>query len=192
MERPVKPENLFIGRKRWIPAVIGFALLVFGLALAIFVPIGLSKYPPEDEQTAKYLIVCTCILSPVSILYAVLNLKNLFFPYLLTADEKGVYNYSGFFHYGFIAWEDIDGFTNNATVLDVMDGEQPCLRIFVKDFKKYKSGLSLYRKSILFFSGSNIKIFTTCSQIKRKELYRLLKNMHSYYDAPEQTVDFNE
>lgn len=191
MEKQTKPENLFIGRKRLITAIATFAWLGFGVTLAVATPLAMFKYPPDNERTKTLLIIALSLWGAVCLLYGVLNLRNLFFPYILTADEKGIYNYSGLFHYGFIAWEDVEGFSKDATVLDIMDGDPPCLRIFVKDFKKYKGGISLYRKLMLLFGGCNIKIYTICSQIKRKELYRLLNNMLCYYNAPEQTVDFN-
>ncbi|MDE6441845.1 MAG: hypothetical protein K2L12_03715 [Clostridia bacterium] len=192
MEKPTKPQDLYIGRNRLLTAIATFVWLASGVTLAVVTPLAMVKYPPESEQTKTLLIIALSLWGAVCLLYGILNLRNLFFHYILTADEKGIYNYSGLFHYGFISWEDVEGFSKEATVLDVMDGDPPCLRIFVKDFKKYKSGISLYRKMMLLFGGCNIKIYTLCSQIKRKELYRLLNNMLSYYNAPEQTVDINE
>lgn len=192
MEKPVKPENLFIGRKRWLTAIAAFICFAFGLTLVILTPIAVKLHPPEDGQAKVMLIAGTAVIGALCIFYGILNFRNLFFPYLLTADEKGVYNYSGLFHYGFIGWEDIENFTKDPTILDLLDSDQPCLKIYLKDFKAYKTGLSLYRKAMLFFGGCGIKIYTMCSQIKRKELFRLLSDMNSYYNTPEPTVDFNE
>ena len=192
MEKPTKPQDLFIGRNRLLTAVAMIAFFALGIASAVVAPLAAAESAAEDGQIKIMLIIALSILCAICILYGVLNLRNLFFPYILTADEKGIYNYSGLFHYGFIEWKDIQSFAKNSTILDVLDSEQPCLRIYVKDFKKYKSEIPFFKKMILVFGGGNLRIYTLCSQIKKKEFFQLLNNMLSYYNPPEQTVDINE
>ena len=108
------------------------------------------------------------------------------FPVILTADEKGVYNYSGFFHFGFVTWQEIGGFTKEAAVLDMLDSDTPSIKISVKNFNAFKRKQSFYRKWLLFWSLGEIKIHTLCSQIPRKQLLTLLCDMLGYYSHSEQ------
>ena len=185
MEKQIKPENLFIARKRWLTAIAAAAFLAVGIALAVAFPLAVIKYLPSDDLRI-YLIVCAVLLTAESLYLGVLNLRNLFFPYILTADEKGVYNYSGFFHFGFVAWQEIGGFTKEAAVLDMLDSDTPSIKIYLKNFKAFKRKQSFYRKWLLFWSLGEIKIHTLCSQIPRKQLLTLLCDMLVYYSHPEQ------
>ena len=174
MEKQIKPENLYIARKRWLTAIAAAAFLAVGIALAVAFPLAVIKYLPSVLLTAE------------SLYLGVLNLRNLFFPYILTADEKGVYNYSGFFHFGFVTWQEIGGFTKEAAVLDMLDSDTPSIKISVKNFNAFKRKQSFYRKWLLFWSLGEIKIHTLCSQIPRKQLLTLLCDMLGYYSHSEQ------
>lgn len=184
MERQIKPENLFVRRNRLITALGAFIFLAVGITLAVVFPLAITRRPPEEDIFIELTVGMSCIII-VCIYLGVLNARNLFFPFLLTADEKGVYNYSGFFHYGFVPWEDINGFTKDSTMLDLLDNDAPSIKIFIKDLKSYKKKTGFCKKWLLFWSGSNIKVYTLCSQIKKKELLKLLDNSLKYYGAPE-------
>lgn len=184
MEKQIKPENLFIRRKRLLTALAAAIFLAFGITLAVVFPLAVIKRPPPDDVRI-YLIISITAITVLCLYMGVLNARNLFFPYLLTADEKGVYNYSGFFHFGFVKWEDIESFCKDPTWLDVLDSETPSIRIYLRDFKEFKKTLSFYKKWLLYWSGSNIKIYTLTSQIKRKQLLMLLDEMLRYYGANE-------
>lgn len=188
MEKLTKPQNLYIRRNRALTAAAAFAFLAFAVALAALLPLGLIKYPPEKDILIP-LIIGNSFIIFISFCLGALNFRNLFFPFLLTADEKGVYNYSGYFHFGFIDWEDILSFTKDATWLDLLDDDMPSLKIYLKNFKAYRSTLSFYKKWQLFWSFGDIKIYTLCSQIKRKQLYVLLDEMLKYYGSSAEQVD---
>lgn len=96
MEKLTKPQNLYIRRNRALTAAAAFAFLAFAVALAALLPLGLIKYPPEKDILIP-LIIGSSVIIFISFCLGALNFRNLFFPFLLTADEKGVYNYSGYF-----------------------------------------------------------------------------------------------
>lgn len=190
MEKLTKPENLFIARKKWLNALAALVFLAFGAVIAIVLPLGLVKRPPDDLSTMILLCIGSAVLAAYSLLLAALNMRNLFFPYILTSDEKGIYNYSGLLHFGFIKWEDIASIGQDSTIMDVLDNDSPHLTIFVNDLKEYKRALTLGKRQLLFWSGGNIKVYTLCSQIKRKQLGELLENSLRYYkQSYDTTVD---
>lgn len=191
MEKQVKPENLFVRRNRGITALCAFVFLGIGITLAVVFPLAVIRHPPEENIFVTLTVGMSLIIA-FCLYLGVLNARNLFFPYLLTADEKGIYNYSGYFHFGFIKWEDIASFGKDPTILDVLDNETPSIRIYVRDFAAYKKTLSFIKKWQLFWSGSNIKIYTICSRIKRKQLIALLDDMLKYYGAHEVAQENNE
>lgn len=184
MEKQTKPENLFIRRNRALTAVAAFGFFAFGIALAIVFPLAVIKNLPDDDILVD-LVVGTSLITFLCLFLGALNARNLFFPFILTADEKGIYNYSGYFHYGFVPWAEIEAFTKGATILDVLDSDTPSIKIFLKDLKSYKKTISFYKKWLLFWSGCNIKVYTMCSQINKRELLGLLDSSLKYYNSPE-------
>lgn len=181
MEKSIKPDNLFIARKRGLTAFAAAVFIVLGLFFGIAGPIGLYKVPLEDNYVLILLAIAFALIALDLLLAGALNIRNLFFPCLLTADEKGIYSYSGLFHYGFISWNDIEQISKDATWLDILDNEAPNIRIVIKDFKAYRRSLSFGKKWILFWSFGTVKIFTLCSQIKKKELCALLEERLNFY-----------
>lgn len=192
MEKSIKPDNLIIARKRGLTAFAAAVFIVLGLFFGIGGPIGLYRFLPEDNYVLILLAIAFALIALDLLLVGALNIRNLFFPCLLTADEKGIYNYSGLFHYGFISWSDIEQISKDATWLDILDNEAPNIRIVIKDFKAYSRGLSFGKKWILFWNLSTVKIFTLCSQIKKRELCALLEERLNYYNAPEDTQVDND
>lgn len=177
----MKPENLFIERRRGLTALAAVFFAAVGLFCLIAFPLVITKFPTEDRTVMILLCVVFPIISVYALIISALNIRNLFFPYVLTADEKGVYNYSGFFHYGFLSWEDISSVNREATILDFLDNEAACIRISLTDPKAYKRVQPFGRKWLLFWGGGNVKIYTLCSRVKKKQLCGLLDYSHGYY-----------
>lgn len=189
MEKQTKPENIYIRRNRALTAIAALAFFALGAGIAIVFWLAIIKTPPA-EDIYTLLVISVSFAVAVTLYMAVLNIRNLFFPFLLTADEKGVYNFSGFFHYGFIAWDIIESFSKDAAILDFLENESPHVKIYIKDFKNYKKSINFYRKWLLFWNGGNVKIFTLTSQIKKMELLTLLEASLSYYgSADKETVE---
>lgn len=184
MEKRIKPVNLFIRRKRFFTAVAAFIFSAVGVALAVVFALAVSKNPPADDIRIFLYVAIACVVF-ICLYLGVLNVRNLFFPYLLTTDEKGIYNYSGYFHYGFVPWSEIEEIAGYTTLLDLFDNDAPNIKLFIKDLKSYKKTISLYKKNLLFWGGGNVKIFTLCSQIKKNELLKLLDISLKYYNSPE-------
>ena len=53
MEKQIKPENLYIARKRWLTAIAAAAFLAVGIALAVAFPLAVIKYLPSDDQIGR-------------------------------------------------------------------------------------------------------------------------------------------
>ena len=100
MEKQTKPENIYIRRNRILTALAALAFLALAAGIAIVFWLTVLKNPPAEDIFTLLVISLSCAVA-VALYMAVLNIRNLFFPFLLTTDEKGVYNCSGFFHYGF-------------------------------------------------------------------------------------------
>lgn len=177
----MKPENLFIERRRGLTALAAVFFAAVGLFCLIAFPLVITKFPTEDRTVMILLCVAFPIISVYALIISALNIRNLFFPYVITADEKGIYNYSGFFHYGFLSWEDISSVNREATILDFLDNEAACIRISLTDPKEYKRVQPFGRKWLLFWGGGNVKIYTLCSRVKKKQLCGLLDYSHGYY-----------
>lgn len=192
MEKTLKPQDLFIRRKRWLTAIGAGICFAFAAALVTLFTVTALKFTTEEDNLFTFLCLCAAVFGFSFLLLAALNIRNLFFSCLLTADEKGIYNYSGLFHYGFISWSDVEQISKDATWLDILDNEAPNIRIVIKDFKAYRRGLSFGKKWILFWNLSTVKIFTLCSQIKKRELCALLEERLNYYNAPEDTQVDND
>ena len=177
----MKPENLFIERRRGLTALAAVIFAAVGLFCLIAFPLTITKFPTEDRTVMILLCIAFPIISVYALIISALNIRNLFFRYVLTADEKGIYNYSGFFHYGFLSWEDISSVNKEATILDFLDNEAACIRISLTDPKAYKRAQPFGRKWLLFWGGGNVKIYTLCSRVKKKQLCGLLDYSHGYY-----------
>lgn len=192
MEKQIKPENLYIRRNRLLTAIGAGICFIIAAALVVAYAVAAVKFPPDDYT----LFVCLCVCDGLSgfafLLIAILNFRNLFFPYLLAADEKGIYDYSGYIHAGFIGWEEISGIKGEADgavrgfgfafvrVLNIMDGEPPKLLINLKDAKAFKNTLT---RKITYLFRSCITVPTLCAQCKNSELAALLKERLAYYGS---------
>ncbi len=181
MEKQIRPDNLFVARKKGLTALAAVIFAAVGLFSLIAFPLTITKFPTEDRTVMILLCIAFPIISVYALIISALNIRNLFFRYVLTADEKGIYNYSGFFHYGFLSWEDISSVNKEATILDFLDNEAACIRISLTDPKEYKRAQPFGRKWLLFWGGGNVKIYTLCSRVRKKQLCGLLDYSYGYY-----------
>lgn len=190
MEKPTKPENLYIRRNKVLTAIAAVAFLAIAVAAVAAYAVAVYKNPIEDKHNFSLLTAAVALLGLAFLSLSAFNFRNLFFPFLLTADEKGIYDYSGFFHFGLIEWKYMGEMWKGSallTILDLLDSEMPSIIIMLKtDLTEMKKELSFWQKWLLFWRGQTVKIYTLCSQVKKREIIELIKNMLDYYAEPEE------
>lgn len=104
----------------------------------------------------------------------------------MTANEQGIYDYSGFIHCGLVEWKDIGAVSPSYAdnVFEALDGKLiPCVRIILKDGKTYRRKSNIFRKIWLLFNNSEIKLNLILSSVKHSEILPLLDRMLTYYSA---------
>lgn len=190
METTSIPENLKVYRKKWLTALGGVIFLIIAAALA---GIFIFAYMQTDEATIRDIkseliisFVGIDICSLILIIYAVLCFNNLRYPLILATDEKGIYDYSGFVHGGFINWNDIRQITGSRlieNILDVFnDNTPPHVKIELKNYKRTFANRSGLWRTLFFLSGYGcVRIRTFCSPLSRRNTLKLLNERLTYY-----------
>lgn len=102
-------------RKKGMTVLGGILSLLLAASLIALITVAYILTPEETIKDVKTFIIIAYvgvgIASFVLLLFAVLNFNNLRYPVILATDEKGIYDYSGFVHGGFIPWDGISTIT---------------------------------------------------------------------------------
>lgn len=196
METTAKPENLTVYRKKWLTALGGIIYLIVALA---FIGVLIAAYYLTDEATLKELkteiiisFVGVGICSFILIVYSALCFLNLRYPVILATDEKGLYDYSGFIHGGFISWSDIRQITGSTIIgglVDVFaDNASPHVKVELKNYRLTFANRNRFWKIIFLLSGFGcLSIRTLCSPLSRRNTLNLLNERLAYYTANTET-----
>ena len=88
MEKQIRPDNLFVARKKGLTALAAVFFAAAGLFCLIAFPLLITKFPTEDRTVMILLCIAFPIISVYALIISALNIRNLFFRYVLTADEK--------------------------------------------------------------------------------------------------------
>jgi len=115
MERISKPENLTVYRKKGLTVLGGLISLLLAAALITFITVAYLMTPEETVKEVKTSLIIAFTGVGIGAFFLISNtalcLYNLRYPVILATDEKGIYDYSGFIHCGFIGWNDISEIT---------------------------------------------------------------------------------
>lgn len=187
MEATKKPENLSVLRKKGLTVVIATLWLILGIALeGLF---AAAYFLNSDGGSGVYILICfigSTVFSAVMFTYSALYFRNLAYPVILASDEKGLYDYSGFLHCGFIPWEDIakiSGPNNLEAVFNTaLEGYSPAVIIELKDNSEViKRHGKLWRVAFYLTGFGCIKIRTFFSPLSRKQTDAAICERFLYY-----------
>lgn len=177
-----KPLEMFLLRRRRLTMFSAWLLFVFGVGLPLAVWFGLHTM---ESDVFILLFVGSLIWGIVAIVLFALTLRNALNPYILYANADGVYDYSGFIHGGFIAWSDIGcialGKGGVADIVNTLDGNAPCIRIYFKDADDYLTRTKFLRRILIILGGGCIMVRTTFAKAKRREVYAMLVDFAGHY-----------
>lgn len=192
MEKPLKPNDMFIRRKRVFNAIAAAIFIAVAVLFIILTVLSFKGYLGWTKTELVIESICAGVMTAISLTGAALEIRNLFYPYLLTADEKGVYDYSGFRHAGFISWRDIAGIEDendgaargvSAALIRFFDytgGDAGKIVLNLKNYKAYKRALNpIARITRIFDSG--VIINASCADAKRSEIIAMLTERLAYY-----------
>lgn len=184
---------MFIRRRRVFNAI---AAVIFIAVAALFITLIILNFNGYLgwTRTEEFILtaICAGVMAAISLIGAALEIRNLFYPYLLTADEKGVYDYSGFRHAGFISWRDIAGIEGendgaargvSAALIrffDYANGDAGKIALNLKDLKAYKRALNPFVRITRIFD-SGVIINASCADVKRSEIIAMLAERLAYY-----------
>lgn len=191
MEENKKPENMTVYRKKGMTVLGGILSLLLAASLIALITVAYILTPEETIKDVKTFIIIAYvgvgIASFVLLLFAVLNFNNLRYPVILATDEKGIYDYSGFVHGGFIPWDDILKITGGGrkieAFLDVLeDGSLTDVKIELRNYKLTFANRSGLWRALYYMTGFGcVKLRTLCSALSKKNTYALLSERLNYY-----------
>lgn len=205
MEKAEKPLDMYVKRKRGLTAFAGTMwLAAVGGLIALYFTAVLGNMENADKIDCVLVTVGIFVWAFVMLVIGVLCFRNLFCEFVVTADESGVNDYSGFVHAGHIDWSEIEkvSFEEGSKLsraLDAFNGEQRnCVRLVLKDVKKFAAKRSFIKRVAFFFFGypalelPSVSIKSFCSTVKKQEIYALLSEMHAYYSTDNDVVENGE
>lgn len=191
MERISKPENLTVYRKKGLTVLGGLLSLLLAAALITFITVAYLMTPEETVKEVKTSVIIAFTGVGIGAFFLISNtalcLYNLRYPVILATDEKGIYDYSGFIHCGFIGWNDIleiTGCGNRAEAfIDLFEnGSLTEVKIELRNRKATFANRSKLWTALFIMSGfGTVRIRTMCSPLSKKITYALLNERLKYY-----------
>ena len=182
MEKPTKPQNIYVKRNRFLSVLAGvfWIILTAGIAtLSFYIIPTFAELEKLTDQILMYF--AGCFFTVVGLIYIVLSFRNAAIEYVIYTDEKGLYHYSGFVHLGFIAWEDIGDIICHGMFWVVVDNGTR-IQIIPKNPNAFWYKLSKLKRFILGLTYYRITVKTLFTNVKAQELYPLLKDSIKYYN----------
>lgn len=178
-----KPTEMYLLRRRKLTVIISLAILAAAAALPLVEWFVLSDLVVDGFTQ---LFAVTLVWSFIVLIFAALNFRNAFYPYIIAADERGIYNYSGLIHGGFIAWSDIERISfgrmhNVADVIDAAYGNLPCITITLNNKREFRSRQNIFKRLVFAFSDGDIKIHTFMAKAKRKDVCEAIYEFSRHY-----------
>lgn len=192
MENNKAPENLTVYRKKGLTLFGGIAFLLWAvviIGLFVFAYIKTGDTDAETKNAMVIALVGVVIFSSVMVINAALCFNNLRYRCILAADEKGLYDYSGFVHSGFIPWEDIQHIHGGGRKIEafadlLVEGTPNSVKIDLKNYRRTFANRGRLWLFIYVLSGFGCtKIHTFCSPVSKKQTYALLTERYDYYTA---------
>lgn len=184
-----KPENLTVYRKRDL-TVFAAVLWLAGAAaiegLILFAYFKSADQLPEEKSAVIICLIGVSIVSAIMIVNSALCFNNLRYPCILATDEKGIYDYSGYIHSGFISWDDIESISGSQKIeafLDLLaDSQPPSVKIELKNPRAtFANRNIIWKIAFIFTSFGCVNIRTICSPLSRRETNKLLCERLAYY-----------
>lgn len=189
MEKPQKPQDVYIRQRRW--ATVCFALLaLILLADAIALPVAVALRPDENWsaafQTGFFALSCAAAVLFGVVLLAVLLLLCMKLPrtFLITADEKGIYLYSSLVPYGFIPWDNVANVEYYGVFSfsqDLFAPDANHIKLTLRSKADFRKRLRWFQRAAFRLNFSRLYVSLVLCKGKGAEIGRALRTMREYY-----------
>ncbi len=193
MERPIKPQDIYIRQKRLMTAL--FVVLFLGVialmaALDALVLLGRITFDDGSAPNAGGFTAMTVIAAAFIVVYIVFLVRLLSRKFMLVVDSRGIDVRCTFFNNVLIPWSNIVGVEQwggrgGKGGLAAAIGDGVRLAVELRDVREYKK--SLNRIAAKLFLGKSGLVFIGLSFCKGKarDICSVIKSSAEYYTLRE-------